>query len=303
MPRASPTPRAKPARENDRLENFSARGASDPFVSNPNPQVPETGSPGSPYRSELDALRERRESLENELAGVRQQASELSNLKAREEQLRRELDGVEARLENGGVPKRALPLLDQVRVASPCSANWNDMVGDEHVRFCLSCEKNVYNLSSLTRDAAEALIEKNLGGEMCVRFYQRADGTILTQDCPEGAKKKRRKKLALAVAGAGAMAAATAMAFARGTCGVRQGDVAVAGGMEMIPPPEPRPTAMGTVAPPVLEPHVEEVKGERVLTPPPRKVAPTTKPQMGGAPVPVPRPLMGKRAWNPNSVE
>lgn len=263
-------------------------------MSNPNSQVSEPGSAGSPYRSELDALRERRESLENELAGVRQQASELSNLKAREEQLRRELDGVEARLKNGGVPKRALPLLDQVRVASPCSASWDAMVGDEHVRFCLKCEKNVYNLSSLTRDAAEALIEKNLGGEMCVRFYQRADGTILTQDCPEGVTKTRRKKLALAIAGAGAMAAATAMAFARGTCSVTQGDIApVAGGMELIPPPEP--SAMGTVTAPVPEPKVEEVKGERVLTPPaPPKVSPTAKPHMGGAPVPTPRPLMGK---------
>ena len=127
---------------------------------------------------------------------------------------RRELAGVDGRL-RAGAPKRGLPLLDQVRVASPCKADWNEMLGDERVRFCLSCEKNVYNLSSMAKDDAEALLRERLGDELCVRFYQRADGTILTQDCPMGVKKKRRKKLALAVAGAGAMAAAAATMFTR----------------------------------------------------------------------------------------
>ncbi|AKU95149.1 hypothetical protein AKJ09_01813 [Labilithrix luteola] len=255
-------------------------------TTNSTPNTPHAGQAGSPYRSELDALRERKESLEKELAGVRQQATELSTLKAREEQLARELEGVDARLRNGGVPKRALPLLDQVRVASPCSASWDKMVGDEHVRFCLSCEKNVYNLSSLSRDAAEALLEKHAGGEMCVRYYQRADGTILTQDCPEGVKKKRRKKLALAIAGAGAMAAATAIAFGRETCHT-QG--IVAGGIQPLPPPEP--SAMGTTAPPSdpTPPTAPTVTAKLGELPP--KAMPLT-----GVVAPRPQPLTGKRA-------
>ena len=171
----------------------------------------------TPYRNEVDALRERKASLEAEITRLREQTTRLDELRAREAELATELAGVDGRL-RAGMPKRGLPLLDQVRVASPCKADWNEMLGDERVRFCLSCEKNVYNLSSMAKDDAEALLRERLGDDLCVRFYQRADGTILTQDCPEGVKKKRRKKLALAVAGAGAMAAAAATMFMRDTC-------------------------------------------------------------------------------------
>jgi hypothetical protein len=99
-------------------------------------------------------------------------------------------------------------MLQDLRVASPCSADWEEMIGSERIRFCLACEKSVYDLSAMTADEAEALLAANMGGEVCVRFYERADGTVMTSDCPVGATRKRRKKLALAIAGAGAMAAA-----------------------------------------------------------------------------------------------
>jgi hypothetical protein len=215
----------------------------------------------TPYRNEIDALRERKASLEAEIARLRDQTTRLDELKARETELAAELAGVDGRL-NAGMPKRALPLLDQVRIASPCKAEWNEMLGDERVRFCLSCEKNVYNLSSMTKDDAETLLRERLGNDLCVRFYQRTDGTILTQDCPEGVKKKRRKKLALAVAGAGAMAAAaaTAMFSSRGKCSLQGEPTAVAGGaMYMSEVTEttgdvaPVPSVMGsTTAIPVM---------------------------------------------------
>jgi hypothetical protein len=179
----------------------------------------------TPYRNELDALRERKASLEAEIARLRDQTTRLDELRAREAELATELAGVDGRL-SAGMPKRGLPLLDQVRVASPCTADWNEMLGDERVRFCLSCEKNVFNLSSMAKDDAETLLRERLGDDLCIRFYQRADGTILTADCPVGVKKKRRKKLALAVAGAGAMAAAAATMFMKQTCSMG----AVAGG-------------------------------------------------------------------------
>jgi len=60
------------------------------------------------------------------------------------------------------------------------------MVGDDRARFCGQCQKHVYNLSSLTADEAVALIREREGG-LCARFYRRADGTVLTSDCPVGA--------------------------------------------------------------------------------------------------------------------
>ncbi|HEX8398074.1 MAG TPA: hypothetical protein VF644_11655 [Pyrinomonadaceae bacterium] len=82
--------------------------------------------------------------------------------------------------------------LANVRVASPCPANWDEMVGDDRKRFCGQCKLNVYNLSGMGRDEAENLL-LNAEGRLCVRFYRRADGTVLTQDCPVGWKALKRK--------------------------------------------------------------------------------------------------------------
>src|ERR1700678_2901093 len=93
--------------------------------------------------------------------------------------------------------KTSLDLLNRVSIASPCSADWDDMTGDESVRFCGHCEKNVYNLSALTSDQAVNLIREK-EGRLCTRFFQRADGTMLTADCPVGAHHRIRRKRRLA---------------------------------------------------------------------------------------------------------
>lgn len=79
-----------------------------------------------------------------------------------------------------------------VRVAAPCQADWNQMIGDERVRFCGACSLNVYNLSAMTRSEAEALIARS-EGRLCVKFYRRRDGSIITQDCPVGLRAIRRR--------------------------------------------------------------------------------------------------------------
>lgn len=75
--------------------------------------------------------------------------------------------------------------LDNIHVASPCSADWNEMYGNDRKRFCGDCKLNVYNLSDMTRQEAENLL-MNSEGRLCVRFFRRADGTVLTKDCPVG---------------------------------------------------------------------------------------------------------------------
>lgn len=82
--------------------------------------------------------------------------------------------------------------LEKIRIASPCAADWNEMQGDQRKRFCGECKLNVYNLSAMTKREAENLLI-NSEGRLCVRFYRRADGTILTRNCPVGwAKVKQR---------------------------------------------------------------------------------------------------------------
>jgi hypothetical protein len=91
--------------------------------------------------------------------------------------------------------------LDNVSVASPCAQDWNAMVGDERKRYCGDCKLNVYNLSGMTRAEAENLI-LNAEGRLCVKFYKRADGSVLTKDCPVGwqAIKRRVSRTAAAFA-------------------------------------------------------------------------------------------------------
>jgi hypothetical protein len=84
--------------------------------------------------------------------------------------------------------------LNNLKVASPCSQDWNAMIGDNRKRYCGDCKLNVYNLSGMSKAEAENLIS-TAEGRLCVRFYQRADGSVLTEDCPVGwAKVKQRTR-------------------------------------------------------------------------------------------------------------
>ena len=82
--------------------------------------------------------------------------------------------------------------LDSIKIASPCKANWEAMYGNERHRFCGECKLNVYNLSGMTQREAENLILQT-EGRLCVKFYRRADGSVLTKDCPVGWKAIKRK--------------------------------------------------------------------------------------------------------------
>ena len=90
-------------------------------------------------------------------------------------------------------------MLPQLKVASPCPADWNKMTGDDKVRFCSQCNLNVYNLSAMTEPEALKLIGER-EDRLCVRFYQRADGTVLTQDCPVGVRAALRRMTRFATA-------------------------------------------------------------------------------------------------------
>ena len=82
--------------------------------------------------------------------------------------------------------------VDEIRVASPCNARWNDMDGDERARFCGQCSKNVFNLSAMTRVQIETLVREK-EGKFCGRFYRRPDGRMLTADCPSRLRRVRER--------------------------------------------------------------------------------------------------------------
>jgi hypothetical protein len=80
--------------------------------------------------------------------------------------------------------------IDRIRIATPCPIGWEQMTGDNRVRFCELCQLNVYNIAELSRTETEALIAST-EGRICARMYRRADGTVLTKDCPVGLRALR----------------------------------------------------------------------------------------------------------------
>lgn len=83
--------------------------------------------------------------------------------------------------------------LTNIRIASPCPVEWEKMLGDERVRHCAECNLNVYNLSAMTERQVRELIQDSRGKRLCGRLYRRADGTVLTQDCPWSLRALARK--------------------------------------------------------------------------------------------------------------
>lgn len=82
--------------------------------------------------------------------------------------------------------------LARVRIASPCTADWDEMQGDDKVRFYNLCSLNVYNAIAMTdAEVLEKVNELASGKKVCMRLFKRVDGTVLTEDCPVGWRKAR----------------------------------------------------------------------------------------------------------------
>lgn len=81
--------------------------------------------------------------------------------------------------------------LDTVRIAAPCPIKWDKMEGSRTIRHCSSCKQNVFNISEMTRKEAEAVLATNTES-LCLRLYRRADGTLITKDCPLGIRLRDR---------------------------------------------------------------------------------------------------------------
>ena len=99
------------------------------------------------------------------------------------------------------VPIATVNELNGATIAAPCPVSWEKMRGDDRVRFCDQCQQHVYDLSEMTTAEALELIRRN-DSRLCVQLYRRADGTVLTSDCPVGFRwrlwKKLRKRMAWA---------------------------------------------------------------------------------------------------------
>ena len=115
--------------------------------------------------------------------------------------------------------------IDRLRIATPCPISWEQMTGDNRVRHCDHCHLNVYNISELSLIEAEALIAST-AGRLCARLFRRADGTILTKDCPVGLRALRMRVSKRAAAVFAAIASISAMAFGQQSSANKDGKTA-----------------------------------------------------------------------------
>lgn len=140
--------------------------------------------------------------------------------------------------------------LEDIRIATPCKADWTSMKGDEKQRHCELCHLDVYNLSAMSRREAEAFLQsRKTEGRTCVRLFRRSDGTVITQDCPVALRRLRDAGKAACAKVAAALWAMLALTPAGAqNKNVEMGDFAPApaqqnnlpmeamGGMRYVPP-------------------------------------------------------------------
>lgn len=175
--------------------------------------------------------------------------------------------------------------LDQISVASPCTADWNEMSGNDQVRFCGLCQLNVYNLSGMSREEAESLVRQN-EGKLCVRLFRREDGTLLTRDCPVGLQalhRRRLKKLgnlAAAVTLITALGVFTAKSYA-GHPAQPNPDRLFMGEMTAPPHPQPQPDPNAVQPCPTDQQPTQPSPDDPTAHPAPKQSGEWTRVEMG----------------------
>lgn len=65
-------------------------------------------------------------------------------------------------------------------ITTPCTANWHEMKGDDRVRFCEHCQKQVHNFSALTPGEARTLVSQT-SGRFCAMLARNRDGSLALQ--------------------------------------------------------------------------------------------------------------------------
>jgi hypothetical protein len=60
--------------------------------------------------------------------------------------------------------------VNEFEISGPCSASWNEMKGDDRLRYCDHCEKTVNNISKMKRKDALRLVRRS-NGNICIRYH------------------------------------------------------------------------------------------------------------------------------------
>jgi len=169
----------------------------------------------------------------------------------------------------------SLPLLERARVASPCPMKWDDLTptGENAIRHCEACGLNVHNFAELTARQAEALLQHaaETGERLCGVLWRRADGTIITRNCPVGWRAARQR----AVRAASRVAAAIGLVLTGGLLfgGQREGRLGALARVRSLEPFRSIGEWISPTPPPPPPPMGRMLVGDICVTPPPQSGA------------------------------
>jgi hypothetical protein len=122
------------------------------------------------------------------------------------------------------------PTPPPLKVATPCPKIWEEMKGNQKQRFCEQCQLHVHNLSAMSARERDAMVERT-GGQACISYELRADGTMITTNWRTQMEAAFRR-----VGYALAAVFATIFPFAFGACQSPQKREAYRTGGVMCPP-------------------------------------------------------------------
>ena len=136
--------------------------------------------------------------------------------------------------------------LNNLTVPSPCSTDWNSMIGNDQVRFCEHCSLDVHNLSLMTRAQAERLVARS-NGRLCVQYIHDPNGGPVT--LPVGQKLHHiSRRVSQIAAGAFTAALSVTSAIAQESTGVRIGGADVPPANQPMARWAPGASVVGTVS-------------------------------------------------------
>ncbi|MFT3869078.1 MAG: hypothetical protein QM715_11520 [Nibricoccus sp.] len=142
-----------------------------------------------------------------------------------------------------------------------CPIPWDSMKGAAKARYCETCQRNIPNLSLISRAEREVVLAKLGTEEVCAAFYRRLSGELVTaEELKMAGLKSTFRQL-----GVGALAATT-LGFAAGCTSPKK------------PEPIPAPQSTTTEAKPQTEPAKDEeiVLLMGIICPPKPPPAPKT---------------------------
>lgn len=143
----------------------------------------------------------------------------------------------------------ARDLTEQLKIKNPCSANWDQMIGNEWVRFCEHCQLTVNDLTPLTPKRVRRLIA-NSKGRLCVRYRISREGTPTLKGVPQQLHQIRKRVSKLAAGAFTTMLSISSTTFQPTIHNLRQLPMALKQSDSMFVPIVFGATIRGTVTDP-----------------------------------------------------